>query len=219
MSQHIHLTQDQQFLINMYIQQYNQAQTQINNLHQTCNNIRRLITNIYTQSYEQIQEQIRDPIQEPIQEPPPTTDITVNDILNLISLIRHENGLTNRRLTNEEILNRTSIQLFSEIVNPINIECPIRLEEFQPTDSVTQIRGCGHIFNSQEIQNWFINSSRCPVCRRDILLAEEIAVRAAVETRTTARTDLFDSIIHLINTSPTIDSSGNMIVFDIYTQI
>jgi len=57
---------------------------------------------------------------------------------------------------------------FSSIENPINDTCPILLSAFQPSDMVTQIRGCGHIFGRTPLWNWFRTSCRCPVCRFDI---------------------------------------------------
>ena len=51
----------------------------------------------------------------------------------------------------------------------MNDECPIRLEQFVPNDTVTQIRHCGHIFNSTELTNWFRTNTRCPVCRYDLV--------------------------------------------------
>jgi hypothetical protein len=57
---------------------------------------------------------------------------------------------------------------FSSIENPINDTCPILLSPFQPSDLVTQIRGCGHIFGQPPIRNWFRTNCRCPVCRFDI---------------------------------------------------
>ena len=57
---------------------------------------------------------------------------------------------------------------FSSLENPINETCPISLNDFQPWELVTQIRGCGHIFGRTLIWNWFLASCRCPVCRFDV---------------------------------------------------
>ena len=72
-------------------------------------------------------------------------------------------------LTQEQIANSTTTVEFSSIQNPINTECPIRLETFRQNDMVTQIRHCGHIFESTELINWFRTNTRCPVCRYDLL--------------------------------------------------
>ena len=70
--------------------------------------------------------------------------------------------------TPSEILNSTVNIAYRDIVAPLNDSCPISLEPFQPTDAVTQIRFCGHIFNTRELNNWFMTNVRCPVCRYDI---------------------------------------------------
>ena len=57
---------------------------------------------------------------------------------------------------------------FSSIENPINETCPISLNDFQPLELVTQLRGCGHIFGRTPIWSWFRASCRCPVCRFDV---------------------------------------------------
>ena len=67
-----------------------------------------------------------------------------------------------------EIVRNTSQILFSDIVNPLNASCPIHLYRFESDSPVTQIIGCGHIFDRNGINNWFQRNVRCPVCRYDI---------------------------------------------------
>jgi hypothetical protein len=57
---------------------------------------------------------------------------------------------------------------FSEITSPLNSSCPITLERFDETSSVTQILHCGHIFTPSGIESWFQSNVRCPVCRYDV---------------------------------------------------
>ena len=68
----------------------------------------------------------------------------------------------------EEINRATRVVSFSSIENPVNHSCPITLANFQPDSSVMQILHCGHIFSSENINMWFRNNVRCPVCRYDI---------------------------------------------------
>ena len=70
--------------------------------------------------------------------------------------------------TQEQINNGTRRVLYSNIENPLNSSCPIILENFDNDDNVTQILGCGHIFNHDSLISWFRNHVRCPVCRYDI---------------------------------------------------
>ena len=57
---------------------------------------------------------------------------------------------------------------YRDILSPRNRSCPISLENFNDHDTVTIIRYCGHIFNTNELNTWFRSNCRCPVCRYDI---------------------------------------------------
>ena len=70
--------------------------------------------------------------------------------------------------TSQQIFDGTLVGPFCQMVSPTNNSCPISLEPFEINSFVTQIRGCGHIFNSDNIQSWFRSNPRCPVCRYDI---------------------------------------------------
>ena len=70
--------------------------------------------------------------------------------------------------TQEQINLATSRLIFSQIENPINTSCPIRHQDFEPTDEVIQINICRHNFYPNEINQWFTINSKCPVCRLDI---------------------------------------------------
>jgi len=72
------------------------------------------------------------------------------------------------RPTNREIQYATHNRIFSQIDNPLNSSCPISLEPFEQDSVVTQILGCGHLFNPENLANWFQRNVRCPVCRYDI---------------------------------------------------
>lgn len=72
------------------------------------------------------------------------------------------------RPTQIQLNNATNITIFSDIEYPINTNCPITLEQFEPDSAVTQLLGCNHIFNTSSINSWFQNNVRCPVCRSDI---------------------------------------------------
>lgn len=66
-------------------------------------------------------------------------------------------------------INRNTRQvIFSNIEEPLNNSCPIQLGAFEDDQQVTQIIGCGHIFNTDGIDEWFQQNVHCPVCRYDI---------------------------------------------------
>jgi hypothetical protein len=62
----------------------------------------------------------------------------------------------------------TRIVRYSDILNPRNRACPISLENFNDNDTVSVIRFCSHIFNTEQLNTWFRSNCRCPVCRYDI---------------------------------------------------
>ena len=70
--------------------------------------------------------------------------------------------------TAEQIRASTITLAYSEIEDPLNHQCPISLELFQPNTIVTQIRHCKHAFMPNSFQTWFASNVRCPICRHDI---------------------------------------------------
>jgi hypothetical protein len=70
--------------------------------------------------------------------------------------------------TDSQIETATRRVLYRDIVTPINSSCPISMDNFNDNETVTIIRHCGHIFNSDELATWFQSNCRCPVCRYDI---------------------------------------------------
>ena len=83
-------------------------------------------------------------------------------------------------------------------------QCPITWDSFTPGQSVLRINGCGHIFSSDAIIEWFRRRNHCPVCRSQPVLTER---------RGNSPTHLSNS--HNITTSfitvdPGLDISGNI---------
>ena len=72
------------------------------------------------------------------------------------------------RPTEGQIENATSTMLFNSITNPYNTTCPITQQVFMPSDSVTRINRCGHLFTPDDLRIWFSTSVICPMCRIDI---------------------------------------------------
>ena len=70
--------------------------------------------------------------------------------------------------TVSQIETATRRVLYRDIATPINSSCPISMDTFNDNETVTIIRHCGHIFNSDELTTWFQSNCRCPVCRYDI---------------------------------------------------
>jgi Ring finger domain len=110
--------------------------------------------------------------------------------------------------TQQQINNATHNLVFRNIVNPTNDVCPISLERFQPTDNVTQIRWCGHIFKRQELFSWFAHNVRCPVCRYDIRNYTE---NQSIRTNQSASNDLSGNEVPADPIVEDIDSSDSEI--------
>jgi hypothetical protein len=70
--------------------------------------------------------------------------------------------------TREQIDSATIQTRFGDINEPPNNRCTISLLPFDEDSQVTQIIHCGHIFNTPEINRWFLSNCRCPICRYDI---------------------------------------------------
>jgi hypothetical protein len=92
--------------------------------------------------------------------------------------------------------------LYQDITTPINSSCPISMDNFNDNETVTIIRQCGHIFNSDELTTWFQSNCRCPVCRYDIRNFNRNTSSLNNQERNTSINDL----IH--------DTSGNIIAHE-----
>ena len=62
----------------------------------------------------------------------------------------------------------TRVLLFRDISNNAQIICPIDRERLEESDTVMQIRQCGHFFRAPNLRRHFENNTRCPLCRYDI---------------------------------------------------
>ena len=70
--------------------------------------------------------------------------------------------------TTEQINNACEDLSYNSINNPINSVCPINLERFDESSTVTQIVYCGHCYSPEALRRWFSSNVRCPICRYDI---------------------------------------------------
>lgn len=110
-----------------------------------------------------------------------------------------------------EIANATSIKKFEDIENPLNNSCPIRCEDFQPTDEVIQINECQHIFFKEELLHWFQSNVRCPVCRLDIR-----GNSASFQNRNTSS---ISQTTELVNSNTTEQELANQLLQVLYTPL
>jgi hypothetical protein len=124
--------------------------------------------------------------------------------------------------TAAQIENATRRVRYGDIVNPLNLTCPINLDTFRETDMVTVIRYCGHIFNENELNTWFLTNCRCPVCRYDIRNYNSAINGSEINgssRTTTTRTNIgsghelnenIDDLLNeVMNTNTNTDLSGN----------
>jgi hypothetical protein len=96
--------------------------------------------------------------------PPPSFE---TNIMN--ALFGMMNAPEERRLTTEQLTERVELIVFGNIVNPINTVCSITHDAFEPTQRVSRIRHCGHIFNSDSLAHWLRMNNTCPTCRYNLL--------------------------------------------------
>ena len=161
------LTPDQRIFMDLYANQYNlvceqncRMQEQIQRNTTILNELRYNIQTIYsdisnrlTRNESRRQQRQQQP-QQPISSSYPSfatfTSSFAQPILNTIMLCE------------------TTTRTFSDIEHPLNTECPISLEPFDPDSEVVQINRCGHIFNRNELSYWFQTNTRCPTCRSEI---------------------------------------------------
>jgi hypothetical protein len=87
-----------------------------------------------------------------------------------------------RRLTPAQLHERIETVVFGNIVNPLNTVCSITQDSFDPTQTVSRIRHCGHIFNSESLAHWLRLNNTCPTCRHNLLASNPTASTASAST-------------------------------------
>jgi hypothetical protein len=159
------LTSDQRMFVNLYARQYSQVQEQIARLQDQIsrlipisNELRHNIHSIYADASHAENRR------RTVHQPPPLTEEPSATYTMTYTFMDEPQANTYQDLMTTETTPRT----FSDIVTPLNTECPIRLEPFEPNSSVVQINRCGHIFYQTGLQHWFDTNSRCPVCRTEL---------------------------------------------------
>ena len=229
------LSADERLLVDLYASQYNQAISQSNRLYDqiaslydqinritpTTNELRHNIQQIYvgartrnqqqgqqgqqqgqtqiqgqtqTQGQQQGQTQIQG--QQPVEIPATVHSIEAQTFMSSV----------------------TTTRVFSEIVRPLNTECPIRLDPFLPTSVVAQINRCGHIFNPIELGFWLQTNTRCPTCRTDVMRFQQQRQQQQRQPRAQRVADTSDQIITnlfydlIFNNT---DTNNNPPIFDI----
>ena len=62
----------------------------------------------------------------------------------------------------------------------LNCKCPITMSPFNNGDVITELP-CGHLFNSDAIEQWVLeNKASCPVCRHKLKHTKEIRITPEV---------------------------------------
>ena len=170
---------NQQYLLSSLMNMYNNNNRQIENLQNANNEIRNDITNLLMRYNNNNNRQRNSNLRN-------QNLINRNNIIN-DRIIYNDSNIPNSNLsstfnsifqnfldpvqifpTQIQIENATRIVRFADIVRPINNSCPITLDNFGDNNSVSVIRHCNHIFNTDALNNWFRSNCRCPVCRYDI---------------------------------------------------
>jgi hypothetical protein len=65
----------------------------------------------------------------------------------------------------------TRIMFYQELSDEIKnnqTRCPISYQDFENDTEIILIKQCNHIFKKQSLLNWFLTSSRCPMCRYNL---------------------------------------------------
>jgi hypothetical protein len=224
-----HATEDA-LLMNFYISSYQQTEQRIQQMYFTLDVLRENIENLHASRVRQTQT------------PPPFRRFE-----------RNQRERMNRSLFPRETLDTHWIDhffdnvtvaptvaqiqrgsrrlLYRDIVEPLNVSCPISLERFEPTTEIIELLHCHHLFHPASLYSWFQTNPRCPVCRHDIReesrqapetnpQAQETNTRApetntrAPETRRVVEDSWIESMLQQFLRDPNIAGQDG-IVFDI----
>jgi hypothetical protein len=178
----------QQDLLNFYMNLYNQTSRQIDLLYLSLDDIRDNINTISGVNRQITTSSLTlnnprpnlrpGPNQGPIPNtmeynyvvnPITTENLPVRFFNNYLTDVFHSFNNSIPIIPSQNVLNSaTRAYRYSDIITPINSNCPITLERFENNSDVTMLLGCGHIFTTPSITSWFTSNVRCPVCRYDI---------------------------------------------------
>lgn len=90
------------------------------------------------------------------------------DYIYLLNLPAMRDTTTSTGMTPEEITEETFETVYDSSNNHMSTQCPISFDEFQPGETILQIRRCGHTFKPDELRRWLVRHTGCPVCRCDL---------------------------------------------------
>tara|TARA_B100000925_G_scaffold236182_1_gene184881 strand:- start:561 stop:1751 length:1191 start_codon:yes stop_codon:yes gene_type:complete len=92
-------------------------------------------------------------------------DIFQNFINNTLNM-----GNIPQPLSAEDISSNVTNLIYSELdEDNTQTICPFTQDNFQPSDEISRINPCGHIFTRSHLHRYLSNFDyRCPVCRRDL---------------------------------------------------
>jgi hypothetical protein len=198
-TQNTQLTSDQRRMLNNYINMYNNTLLEMKGLNAYLRELRRNIDYIYFQSNEFNLEQIRINRQYR-NNTTPYIDIHRERRYNRTHTIVNEDFLDPIAIipTITQITTATRLERFGNILNPVNVICPITQDPFVQDEIVTQIKYCSHLFNSISLNTWFLSKCICPICRYDI---RQYRADNTLETPTTINRHLIQSQTEPITTS------------------
>lgn len=176
----LELSADQRMFINLLSMQYEHFATQLTRLHEEVNAIheqsnrilpimnelRYNMQSIYADARQLQQWRSTHTMQSNYATQYTTSFATASS--NYASPIAPHSILADLMLDIDLMATDTTTMRFSDIVNPLNTECPISLEPFTPNSTITQINRCGHNFVHSELQQWFQINTRCPTCRTEL---------------------------------------------------
>jgi len=198
-TQNTQLTSDQRIMLNNYINMYNNTLLEMQGLNAYLRELRHNIDYIYFQSNEFNLEHIRINRQYR-NNTTPYIDIRRTRRYNRTHTILNEDFFDPIAIipTITQITTATQLVCFGNILNPVNVICPITQDPFVQDEIVTQIKYCSHLFNSLSLNTWFLSKCICPICRYDI---RQYRANNTFETPTTINTTLIQSQTEPITTS------------------
>ena len=198
-TQNTQLTYDQRRMLNNYINMYNNTLLEIQGLNAYLRELRLNIDYIFFQSNEANLEQ-NSRNRQYLNNTTPYIDIRRTRRHNRTHTISNEEFLQPIAIipTITQITTATRLVRFGNILNPVNVICPITQDPFVQDEVVTQINYCSHLFNSLSLNTWFLSKCICPICRYDI---RQYRADNILETPTTLNTTFIQTQTEPITTS------------------
>jgi len=100
----------------------------------------------------------------------------MSSLQSFINNTLNEQQIQYKRVLDPKNKSELKIHTYNEDTEHLNNKCPITMHNFKNDDIITKLP-CNHLFDSDAIEEWVLNSkATCPVCRHQLKHTKEVKI-------------------------------------------